>query len=174
MAELFLTLQTRNFNPLGSLCSFPHENTLARLVCGLKLIVDMSESLICARAFEFGCRIMSLAEKLWERGPAARHIGSELMRCGPSVGANAEEAQDGQTKADFIAKLAISRKESRESRYWLRVAIKLGKVTKEEIAWELNEAGELRAMIVAAIKTAQSSSLRGQPVPSIARPLRKP
>lgn len=87
---------------------------------------------------------MQLSEKLWERGPAARHIASELMRCGSSVGANAEEAQDGQTKADFNAKLAISRKESRESRYWLRVAIRLKKVTKEEIAWELNEAGELR------------------------------
>lgn len=83
------------------------------------------------------------------------------MRCGPSVGANAEEAQDGQTKADFIAKLAISRKESRESRYWLRMAIRLKKVTKDEVDWELTEAGELRAMIVAAIKTAQSSSSRG-------------
>ena len=122
---------------------------------------SMSESVICARAFEFGCRVMKLSERLWDRGPAARRIASELMRCGPSVGANAEEAQDGQTKADFIAKLAISRKESRECRYWLRVAIRLKKVTKEEVAWELNEAGELRAMIVAAIKTAQSSPSRG-------------
>jgi four helix bundle protein len=123
----------------------------------------MSESIICARAFEFGCRVMQLSEKLWDRGPAARRIASELMRCGPSVGANAEEAQDGQTKPDFIAKLAISRKESRESVYWLRVAIRLKKVSTEEVAWELKEAGELRAMIVAAIKTAQSSSSRGLP-----------
>jgi four helix bundle protein len=121
----------------------------------------MADSIICKRAFEFGCRVMQLSEKLWERGPAARHIASELMRCGPSVGANAEEAQDGQTKPDFIAKMAISRKESREARYWLRVAVRLGKVKKEEIEWELNEAGELRAMIVAAIKTAQSSPKRG-------------
>ncbi len=83
------------------------------------------------------------------------------MRCGASVGANAEEAQDGQTKPDFIAKMAISRKESRESRYWLRVAVKLGKVKAEEVDWELKEAGELRAMIVAAIKTAQASPSRG-------------
>jgi len=54
--------------------------------------------------------------------------------------ANAEEAQDGQTKPDFVAKMAISRKESRESRYWLRVAVKLGKVKAEEIEWELKEA----------------------------------
>ena len=42
-----------------------------------------------------------------------RHIASELAKCGTSIGANAEEAQDGQTKPDFIAKLAVSRKESR-------------------------------------------------------------
>ena len=108
---------------------------------------------------------MELSEKLWDRGPAARRIASELMRCGPSIGANAEEAQGGQTKADFIAKLAISRKESRESRYWLRMAIRLKKVTEQEVAWELNEAGELRAMIVAAIKTAQASPSRGSAIP---------
>ena len=105
----------------------------------IETLAGMTESVICARAFMFGCRVMELSEKLWERGPAARHIASELMRCGPSVGANAEEAQDGQTKADFIAKLAIARKESRESRYWLRMAIRLKKVTEQEVAWELNE-----------------------------------
>jgi four helix bundle protein len=77
----------------------------------------MSDSIICSRAFEFGCRILKLAERLWNRGPAARHIATELMACGTSIGANAEEAQDGQTKPDFIAKLSISRKEARETRY---------------------------------------------------------
>jgi four helix bundle protein len=91
-------------------------------------------------------------------GGASYRVGTNALR---ALGANAEEAQDGQTKADFIAKLAISRKESRESRYWLPMAIRLHKVTEAEVAWELNEAGELRAMIVAAIKTAQASSSRG-------------
>jgi S23 ribosomal protein. len=131
------------------------------MAAGLNKTDTMSESIICTRAFEFGCRVMQLSERLWDRGPAARHIASELMRCGPSVGANAEEAQDGQTKPDFVAKMAISRKESRESRYWLRLAVKLGKVKAEEVEWELKEAGELRAMIVAAIKTAQASPSRG-------------
>jgi four helix bundle protein len=37
------------------------------------------------------------------------------VRCGTSIGANAEEAQEGQTKKDFIAKMAIARKEARET-----------------------------------------------------------
>ena len=83
------------------------------------------------------------------------------MRCGTSIGANAEEAQEGQSKPDYIAKMSISRKESRECGYWLRMALRVEVVTKEEIAWELSEAGQLKAMIIAAIRTAQSSSARG-------------
>jgi four helix bundle protein len=57
--------------------------------------------------------------------------------------------------------LAISRKESRETRYWLRLAVRANIVDESEVQWELREVGELRAMIVAAIKTAQSSPRRG-------------
>ena len=62
------------------------------------------------------------------------------MRCGTSVGSNAEEAQEGQTKPDFIAKLSISRKEARETTWWLRVAIRIKAVTADEIQWEMSEA----------------------------------
>ena len=64
----------------------------------------MAESIICGRSFEFACRILKLGERI------------------PSIGANAEEAQDAQTKADYCAKMAISRKEARETRYWLTAA----------------------------------------------------
>jgi four helix bundle protein len=125
----------------------------------------MSDSIICERAFEFASRILKLCERLWRRGPSGRHIAYELIRCGPSIGANAEEAQDAQTKPDYVAKMSISRKESRETRYWLRLALHNQIVTKEEVAWELQEAIELRAMIVRAIITAQSRPDRGSRQP---------
>src|SRR5215470_8150052 len=121
----------------------------------------MAGSIICERAFEFAIRILRLCEKLWRRGPFGRHIASQLMGCGTSIGSNAEEAQDGQTKPEYIAKMAVSRKESRETLYWLRLAVRSEVVTSGEVAWEPNEAGELRAMIISAIRTAQSSSSRG-------------
>jgi four helix bundle protein len=121
----------------------------------------MSNSIICERAFEFAARILALAERLFARGPSGRAVALQLLRCGPSIGANAEEAQEAQTKPDFCAKLAISRKESRETRYWLRLAVRANIVTESEIQWELREVNELRAMIIAAIKTAQSSPRRG-------------
>jgi len=60
-----------------------------------------------------------------------------------------------------IAKLAISRKESRESLYWLRLALRVEVVKPEEVKWELEQATQLRAMIISAIKTARSSRSRG-------------
>lgn len=130
----------------------------------------MAKSIICERAEVFTPRILALSEKIRTRGLSGQRIANELSRCGPSIGANANEAQDGQTKPDFIAKMCVSRKEARETVYWLRMAIEKGVVKKEEVAWELREAGELRAMLVAAVKTAQSNPFRGENKPDADEP----
>src|SRR5262245_7374643 len=96
------------------------------------------------------------------RGFVGRHLASQLIRCGTSIGANAEEAQEGQTKPDYIARMAVSRKESRETSYWLRLAAASGPATRKEIEWHLGESNQLLSMIRSAIKTAQSSSSRGE------------
>ena len=130
----------------------------------------MAESIICERAFEFAVRVLKLCGRLLERGPVARHVAYQLMKCGTSIGSNAEEAQEGQTKRDYIAKLSVSRKESRETRYWLRLAIRIGIVTPTEIKWEMDEVNQLRSMIISAIKTAQASPSRGQQPSALVAP----
>ncbi len=45
------------------------------------------------------------------------------MRSGTSIGANAEEAVGGQSKADFISKISIAYKEARETKYWIRLLV---------------------------------------------------
>ena len=109
----------------------------------------------------FACRVVKLCERWHNKGPGARHIAHELLKSGTSIGANCEEAEGGQTKADFIAKLSVSRKEARESRFWLRLAAASSVASTQDIAWELDEASQLVAMLTAAIKTAQSSPYRG-------------
>jgi four helix bundle protein len=116
----------------------------------------MSESIICERSFEFAGRLLKLSERLWDRGPAARNIASQLMRCGTSVGSNAEEAQEAQSRADYIAKMNISRKEARETRWWLRLARKNEILTDKEMSWELSEANQLLAMIRSAVLTSKA------------------
>ena len=121
----------------------------------------MQSRIISERAFTFGVRIVRLCDRLWKGDHAARKIADQLFDASTSIGANASESQGGQTKADFLARLAISRKESWETIYWLRLAIATSIVTKDAVAWELDEAHQLRAMITAAIKTGQSSESRG-------------
>jgi four helix bundle protein len=53
----------------------------------------MAESIICERAFEFAVRVLKLCDRLLERGPVARRPAYQLMKCGTSIGSNAEEAQ---------------------------------------------------------------------------------
>ena len=121
----------------------------------------MPPCIICDRAFEFARRIVGLCDQLSERGFSSYHLAKQLIRCGTSIGANAEEAQEGQTKADFIAKMCISRKEARETVWWLRLAVASGKLTADNVKWELSEANQLLGMIRSAVKTARSSPSRG-------------
>jgi four helix bundle protein len=80
------------------------------------------------RVFRFACEIVALHEELLTRGPAAREIGRQLLRAATSVGANLEEADAGQSRADFISKCGIALKEARESLYWLRLLRATGKI----------------------------------------------
>ena len=122
----------------------------------------MPPCIICDRAFEFAARLVTICNSIASRGFSARHVATQLIRCGTSIGANAEEAQEGQTKPDFIAKMSVSRKEARETVWWLRLAIKTGVVRQQEVDWELSEAIQLLAMTRAAVKTARASPNRGE------------
>jgi len=122
----------------------------------------MAESVLCARSFELASRVLKLADRLWDRSPGARHVAKQVMESSSSIVANAEEAQEGQTKPDFIAKLSISRKEARETVMWLRLLLKNDYAQPDEIEWELDEAKQVLKMIRAAILTAKSSPNRGE------------
>ena len=81
-------------------------------------------------------------------------ISKQLLRSGTSIGANVEEALAGQTKKDFIAKMSIASKESRETSYWLRLlqASNLVNLTYEKYLSEINE---IINILTAIVKTSQ-------------------
>ena len=76
---------------------------------------------IRTRSFLFAVRIVRLCQDLDDSGGVCRTISWQLMRSGTSIGANIEEAQGGQSRADFTAKMFISLKEARETLYWLKL-----------------------------------------------------
>jgi four helix bundle protein len=71
------------------------------------------------RTFSFALSVIRLCKKIDGRSGVGRVLALQLLRAGTSVGANVEEAQAGQSRADFISKYSIALKEIRETRYWL-------------------------------------------------------
>jgi four helix bundle protein len=90
-----------------------------------------------------------------------RELGRQLLKSGTSVGANLEEADAGESKPDFRHKVAVSKKECRETRYWLRlIAYADNRVTP--LATPLvQEASELVAILTAIKKNSESDDTRG-------------
>ena len=108
------------------------------------------------RAFEFARRIVRLYQHLEKCGATGRTLGLQVLRSGTSVGANLEEAEAGQSRADFIAKSSIALKEARETYYWLRLLVACEIVSSEQINSLVAEANELVAILTTIVRKARS------------------
>jgi len=112
-------------------------------------------NLIRDEAFSFALQIMGLARML--KMEKEYELSSQLWRSGTSIGANVEEAQAGQSWADFMAKMAIASKESRETLYWLRLADKGKIISAAEIAPVREQCERIVRILTAIVKTGRES-----------------
>ncbi len=110
---------------------------------------------IVDRSFDFAVRIIKLCQYLSARDRINSVLCGQLLRCGTSIGANVEEAQAAQSKADFIAKMSIARKEARETCYWLRLMVASELVELNLLESILQESEEIISILTAIVKTAQ-------------------
>jgi len=78
----------------------------------------MNENLIVEKSYTFSLQIIELYKFLCTE-KKEYVLSKQLLRSGTSIGANVNEAQAAISKKDFIAKMSISSKEARESKYWL-------------------------------------------------------
>ena len=79
-------------------------------------------------------------------------LSRQLLRSRTSIGANIEEALAGQSRNDFIAKMAIASKEAREANYWLRL-LEASELTKLDVSKELKESQEIIRLLTSILKT---------------------
>ena len=77
------------------------------------------EKKIDERTFEFALEIIDLYKYMI--GNKEYILCKQVLRSGTSIGANVQESQAAQSKADFISKMSIASKEARETKYWLRL-----------------------------------------------------
>lgn len=87
--------------------------------CVLSVKGNNMESKILDLSFDFSLKIIDLYKILIKQNEYV--LSKQLLRSATSIGANVEEANAAQTKKDFITKMSIASKESRETRYWLRL-----------------------------------------------------
>lgn len=85
------------------------------------MIIKGKENVLKDKSYHFALKIISLCRRLQAENEYI--LSRQLLRSGTSVGALIEEANQAESRADFIHKLSIANKEANESKYWIRLLI---------------------------------------------------
>lgn len=103
----------------------------------------------------FGEAIISFAGKI-KPTPVSLPLIGQIVRAGTSIGANYCEADDAVSKKDFLNKIATCRKESRETKYWLRMIVTVQPELKEKARPLWQEAKELNLIFAKIVRSGRS------------------
>ena len=103
----------------------------------------------------FGERIIEFCKSI-SQNIITNEIVRQLIKSGTSIGANYCEADGAESKKDFRHKIAICEKESKETKYWLRMIAKANPTCKDESRLLWQEAHELTLIFSAIIKSSKS------------------
>lgn len=79
--------------------------------------IEIKENIILSKTIVFALEIIKYTESLQDTKKFI--IANQLLRSGTSIGANVHEAQNAESKIDFIHKFKIAAKEIEETKYWL-------------------------------------------------------
>ena len=116
-----------------------------------------ADSIVLEKSLDFAARIIKLSNYL-KKEKHETIISKQILRSGTSIGANANEAIYGVSKADFISKLQISLKETAETEYWIRLLIKTDYLSEKEGNSLLEDCLEIKKILVSSLKTAKEKS----------------
>ena len=117
----------------------------------------MKDNVLIDKSIDFGARIVKLHRYLVKTKHEAV-LSKQILRSGTSIGANINEAQYGNSKADFIAKLHIALKEIAETEYWLHILEKSDYLDENMAVSILNDCLEIKLILIASINTAKNTA----------------
>jgi four helix bundle protein len=109
------------------------------------------ENPILEMTYRFALDATSAARLMRER--KEYDLASQFCRAGTSIGANVEEAQAAQSRADFKSKMGIAAKEARETIYWLRLARDSGILSPYSAESLLAEVSSIKKILNSIVKT---------------------
>lgn len=113
------------------------------------------QNIIQEKSFDFSISVIQLYKLLIDEKEFL--ISKQLLKSGTSIGANVEEAIAGQSRKDFISKMAIASKEARETRYWLRLIDK-SDLFNIEVGNYLVAIDEIVRILTAIVKSSQATN----------------
>ena len=117
------------------------------------------DSVLLDKTIRFAARIIKLNQYLCKE----KHetiISKQIIRSATSIGANANEAIYGSSRADFLAKLHISLKETAETEYWIRLLVMSEYLSEAEGQSLLQDCLEIKRILIASINTAKENGDR--------------
>ncbi|MBP0018793.1 MAG: four helix bundle protein [Cyanobacteria bacterium SBLK] len=106
------------------------------------------------KSFAFAIRIVNLNKYLCSNKKEYT-LSKQLLRSGTAIGALVREAEQAESKADFIHKLAIALKEANETEYWILLLRETDYLTTKESESILNDLIELLKLLTSIIKTSK-------------------
>ena len=112
------------------------------------------EQTVAQKSFLFAVRIVKLSKYL-NTSKKEYVLSKQLLRSGTSIGANIAEAEQAQSRADFISKMNIALKEAVETNYWLRLLQASDYLSKTEFSSIYSDCKELEKMLTAIVKTSK-------------------
>ena len=107
------------------------------------------------KSFDFAIRIVKLYKYLCNE-KKDYVLSKQILRSGTSIGANVAEAQQAQSKLDFISKISIALKETAETKYWIRLLNATDYLTDNETVSILSECIELEKLLTSINKSAKT------------------
>ena len=116
----------------------------------------MKDNIIQQKSFDFALKIIALYRSLVKGNEYV--LSKQLLRSGTSIGANVEEAQAGQSRADFVSKLSIASKEARETNYWLRLLRDSKILDEAEVKSLLSESDAIIKILTSIVKSTNESN----------------
>ena len=110
------------------------------------------ENIVKDKSLSFAIRIVNLYKYLVAE-KRETVMSKQLLRCGTSIGANVREAEQAQSRADFLSKQNIALKEANETEYWLELLMRTGFITQNEYESINNDCVELNKLLISIIKS---------------------
>jgi four helix bundle protein len=124
----------------------------------------LSPDELSERLLEFAARCGKVVDAL-PPTKLGSHIASQLVRAGTAPGAHYEEGRAAESRKDFVHKLGLALKETRESRYWLRLIVKSQLLPDSRMAEVFDEATQLCRILGQSIVTAKENDPKNPPNP---------